>query len=880
VTVNGTGPAAVPAQASPVQHDPAHTDPVEPAQADPAPADPAPAGPTLADPVQAVPAGTPPAHGLLSAARLRLSADRVRRPADLLLALFALVAVAVVLGVIQGLPLGSTEAADDVSSWLLHIPRWLSYAAAVAAGVACFVLVVVSLVMLARSQWRDVRNAVAAGLAGAATAFIATVVWRAGHGAVQHAVLHGSNPSMFVVDTAFVAFVVGTDLTRLSRWSRWWPRAGAALLLSGLAVGTLTPFAVVIVAAGGLLVGWVVRWLLGAASVLPSTAELTSWLAGRGCPAGDLSLTGPGRARLEGRLADGTRIRVHLSGRDTRGSGLARQLWALVRLRTAVAGHIAIGSRAQVEQLALACYLAQQAGVASPEVRLLGEMPGETLVLVTTIPDGEPLTAADQRPGTQPVPVPEAEPVPPPETGPLPAPETQAVPAPEPAAAPLAGPTALFAALRRLHDTNVAHRDVRAANVFMSAGSAGFSSLDTAEPGAGDLARRLDLVQALATLAETSGPAGAVTALRAGYGPVDQVAVAAVVQPVALSPWGWRAARAATGSLNAIRHELLGGNAGNTAAPAAPRLERFRWKTVVTTVALAVAAYLLVGEISGVNVLGTLSQANPGWLALAVAASAVTYLAAAIGIAAFVPQRLSIRRGFFVQLATAFVGVAMPPTVGHVAVNARYLHREKVDEGTIAASVTVSQLVNIVTTVLLLIVLGVLTGSGLSRFKIAPGGDVLIGVAVVVALIIVVLAVPQTRRKVTGAVWPHLRQIGPRLLDAISNPVRLAIGSGANLLLTAAYTLALIAALRSVGAHPAILATAVVFLAGNAVGSATPTPGGLGGVEAVMAAGLTAIGIPASQAIPAVLLFRMATFWLPIPAGWISYVVLQRRGVL
>jgi uncharacterized membrane protein YbhN (UPF0104 family) len=47
-----------------------------------------------------------------------------------------------------------------------------------------------------------------------------------------------------------------------------------------------------------------------------------------------------------------------------------------------------------------------------------------------------------------------------------------------------------------------------------------------------------------------------------------------------------------------------------------------------------------------------------------------------------------------------------------------------------------------------------------------------------------------------------------------------------------------------------------------------------------MAAGLTAIGIPAHQVMPAVLLFRMATFWLPIPAGWISYVVLQRRGVL
>jgi uncharacterized membrane protein YbhN (UPF0104 family) len=761
----------------------------------------------------------------------------VRRPADLLLAVFAFIVVAAVLGSIRALPLGSTEVADDVSGWLLHIPRWLAYAAAVVAGVASFVIVVVSLVVLVRDQWRDALNAVVAGLVGASAAVIATVIWRIENATVERAVLHGSNPSIFIVDTAFVAFVVGTDLSRLSHWQRWWPRASAALLLSGLAVGTLTPFAVVIVASGGLLVGWVVRWLLGAASVLPGITELTGWLTSQRVQATGLSVAGPSRSRLEGKLADGTRIRVYLSGRDTRGSGLARRLWALARLRPAVAGHIALSSRVQVQQLALSCYLAQQAGVPSPAVRMLGEMPGETLVLVTSIPDSGPETGATQ----------------------------------------LAGATSLFAALRRLHGAGVAHHDVRAGNVFMSGNRAGFCSLEAAEPGASELARRLDLVQALATLAETDGPADAVTALRAGYGPMDPVAVASVVQPVALRPWGWRAARAAAGSLTEIRHQLLGADA---TAPPALRLERFRWRTVATAIALTVAAYLLIGEISGVNVLGTLGQANPGWLAVAVLASAVTYLGAAIGIAAFVPRRLSIWRGFFVQLATAFVGVAMPPTVGHVAVNARYLRKQDVDEGTIAASVTVSQLVNVVTTVLLLIVLGVLTGSGLSKFKIAPGADVLIGLAVVAVAIIVVLAVPQTRKKVTGTVWPHLRQIWPRLLDAVSHPLRLAIAAGANLLLSAAYSLALIAALWSVGAHPAILAAAVVFLAGNTVGAATPTPGGLGGVEAVMAAGLTAIGIPAHQAIPAVLLFRMATFWLPIPAGWISYVVLQRRGVL
>src|ERR1700736_2682991 len=60
---------------------------------------------------------------------------------------------------------------------------------------------------------------------------------------------------------------------------------------------------------------------------------------------------------------------------------------------------------------------------------------------------------------------------------------------------------------------------------------------------------------------------------------------------------------------------------------------------------------------------------------------------------------------------------------------------------------------------------------------------------------------------------------------------------------------------------------AIVYLVGGFVGATAPPPGGLGGVEAALAAGLTGIGTPANQAIPAVLIFRFATFWLPIPAG-------------
>ncbi len=400
--------------------------------------------------------------------------------------------------------------------------------------------------------------------------------------------------------------------------------------------------------------------------------------------------------------------------------------------------------------------------------------------------------------------------------------------------------------------------------------------MDSAVPGASVLVRRLDVAQLLATLGRIAGPKVAVQAMRDGYDPVDERAVAAVMQPIALAPWGWSAMRDARNCLTEVRKVLLG---PDTAVPAA-RLERFRPRTVISTALLVAAAYVLIGEVSRVDLLGTLSNANMGWFAVAVAASAVTYFAAAANLAAFVPRHLSPIRGFLVQLSSAFVGLAMPPTVGHVAVNARYLHKEDVDDGTIAAAVTMSQLVNVVTTVLLLIAFGLLTGTGLSRFNIVPGADVLIGLAVIGGVIAIVVAIPQTRAKLSSVVWPHLRGIWPRLLDAATHPARLAVSAGANLLLTAAYLLAFFAALYAVGAHPALLPAAVVYLAGNAVGSAAPTPGGLGGVEAVLAAGLTGMGIPAHEAIPAVLVFRVATFWLPIPAGWLAYLGLQRHGTL
>ena len=45
------------------------------------------------------------------------------------------------------------------------------------------------------------------------------------------------------------------------------------------------------------------------------------------------------------------------------------------------------------------------------------------------------------------------------------------------------------------------------------------------------------------------------------------------------------------------------------------------------------------------------------------------------------------------------------------------------------------------------------------------------------------------------------------------------------------------------------------------------TPGGLGFVEAGLTGVLTLAGIPASEAVLATLLYRLAAYWLPMIAG-------------
>jgi uncharacterized protein (TIRG00374 family) len=69
----------------------------------------------------------------------------------------------------------------------------------------------------------------------------------------------------------------------------------------------------------------------------------------------------------------------------------------------------------------------------------------------------------------------------------------------------------------------------------------------------------------------------------------------------------------------------------------------------------------------------------------------------------------------------------------------------------------------------------------------------------------------------------------------------------------------------------------LVYGSGIAAQSLNITPGGLGIAEGTLALALVAAGLRASQALAAVLLYRLASFWLVAFAGWLIFLWLRRH---
>jgi uncharacterized protein (TIRG00374 family) len=781
---------------------------------------------------------------------------RIRKPLDLLRC--AVSCIEVVALAVAGVAAGATT--SGVQSDLVAASRRLPHALlVVAAPVALFALLILPVAMavqlLVRRQFRRLGEAVATGvLAAAVTAVANDLLTRPAASRLYYAIImarpgtsHAAALDPYLAGLVAYATMVGLAGRPYWRNALWAAIAVYAIVHAG--AGHTSILALLITVIAGRAVGLAVRYAAGSASQRPGALEIAGALAAAGLPVTAIRRVrrhrsrqgNPSRHYAVTTRGDGCRLDAVVYDRDQQAAGAVYRLYRRGRVLGQVSRSAPLSVDRAVERRALLSYAAEDAGAPTPRLRALVRAGPEACVLAYEHHEGATLAQRD--------------------TG-----------------CSDAELSRIWEAVARLHARKVTHRGLTADRILLT----GDGQAMLLDPGAGDVAAsdlqiRLDVAQLLAELALAVGPDRAAGLAVAKLSADDLVAVVSLLQPVALARPTRQALRRRRDVLPALRTRLLAAVPGGEVTPA--RLERIRLRTLLTLVATVAAVYLLAGELARASLRSVLGAADWRWTLAALALSAATYAAATEALTGFVPGRLSFRRTLLAQLAGSFVTLVTPAAVGGATLNIRYLQRQKIPAAVAAASVGVAQVVAFVVHVLLIIVFAAIAGSSGSE-PVHPPRWAWFVLAGLVLIALVVLAIPAGRRMLRARLSPMLGQVLPRLLEVAQQPAKLARGIGGTLLVSFCYILCLAACVAAFSRSVPIAKIGLVYLTGSAIGSIVPTPGGIGAVEAALTAGLTAAGVPGAAAASAVLLFRLLTFWLPIPFGWVALKYLEREQAL
>jgi glycosyltransferase 2 family protein len=811
---------------------------------------------------------------------------RIRKPVDLLRC--TLSCVEIVALVLAGLAASAatTGVETDIVGASRRLPHALLDVAPKVALIGLFIVpVTLGLQLLLRRQLRRVGEAVVTGVLAAAVASVTDNLLRNAAASRLYDAIIMSHPGashVAALDPYLVGLVAYLTMISLVGRPSWrnamWVAAGVYSVVLVTALHT-TVLSLLITLAAGRAIGLAVRYVAGSASQRPGARDIAAALAAAGVqvtairrvPQPRTGVAGSRRyAATTGEAATGdaatgkvtapevtapeattgeattgetttgetTSLDVVVYDQDQQAAGAIYRVYRSVRLLGQVSRNTPLSVDHEVERRALLSYAAEDAGAPTPPLRAYVRVGPEASVLAYTHYEGT--TLANRNPGCS-----DAE------------------------------LSSIWDAVSRLHAHRVTHRALTADRILLT----GDGQAVLLDPGDGDVAAtdlqiRLDLSQLLAELALFVGPERAAGLAQQKASADELVAVLPLLQPVVLARSTRHALRHRRDVLPALRKLLSA--AVPEGSVVAVRLERIRLRTLLTMVASVVAAYLLAGELERASLASVLRSADWRWSIVGLALSAATYAGATLSLSGFVAARLKFFRTLLVQVAGSFVTLVTPAAVGGAALNVRYLQRKKVPAPVAAASVGVAQVVAFVLHISLLVVFAAIAGTT-GKTSIQPPRWAYFVLAGLVAVALGVFALPAGRRLLRARVSPTLGQVVPRLLEVAQQPRKLAEGIGGTLLLSASYISCLAACVAAFGRSVPFASIAVVYLTGSAIGSVVPTPGGLGAVEAALTAGLTAAGLPGAVAVSSVLLFRLLTFWFPVPVGWVALSYLERQ---
>lgn len=719
---------------------------------------------------------------------------------------------------------------------------------------AVAVPVVVVVLLVVRLRWRRLGLVALSGALGAA-AFVALDRWLTlpapvpGALAERHWLGAERIPAPWFLAGLVSATVLG------SPWlGRPWRRAAqAGLVAVGVSMAVTGPTGVpTLLLAGtvGATVGAGCLVAFGAPNRRPSPAVVARALRDVDDDVVDLRLVRAegGRTQLyEATLAapaptEATGVFIKVFSRDSRDADLLYRWFRTLVMRGPNDDPPAATLAHAVDHEALLLLLAGRAGVRCPALRSLAALPDGSFMLTMDLVDGVPL---DQLPVEQ-------------------------------IDATLLD--ALWAEVATLHRERLAHRSLRAANVLVTDHAPVVVDLGFALDSADERALAVDRVELLASLTPLVGCDAAVSSATRVLGPAAVAAAAPYAQPLALSAATRRSV--SKGDLKDLRAAI----AEHTGSEPLPleQLVRVRPRTLLTIAALSAAFYVLLPQLANVgDSFRALRTANWWWIAVAVAMSGVTYVASAIGLSGGVPEHLPLFATTEAQFASSFINRVTPANVGGMALNVRFMQKAGVDPAEAVTGMSLNVLAGGVVHAALLALFLVWAGrSGSSGFAIPSSSTLLVVIAVLLAVAGVLSATTRGRHLIRHQVFGFIRR-GWRSLGVLAHsPMKLLALFGGSLGVTLAYTCALYAAIAAFDGGVSFADVGAVYLGSSVIAAAAPTPGGLGAMEAALVAGFTAIGMDPGVAVAAVLSYRLATYWLPILPGWLSFHLLEHRSLI
>ncbi|MFB7667156.1 flippase-like domain-containing protein [Kitasatospora sp. NPDC056138] len=829
--------------------------------------------------------GGPEGGGVLAVDEPLLAA-RAHRPSDLIRFLAGLAGIVALFLVARFAISTTTGLENDISVNAHRVPSVMSTIAALVSSVAVLAVPLAFAVerLIKRDGLRVADGVLASVLAYGVSLGVDWWVAAGAPNAIRDALTQlppGGGQTLTDPVHGYLAPVIAyMTAVGMSSRPRWRVALWVVVILSGLTElvsGYTTLLSLILT----VLIGWSVAYgtlyAIGSPNIRPTGQHLLIGLRKVGfAPAGAVRAPDApgGTRRYYVEQQDGPELDVHIIDREQQASGFFYRAWRRLRLRSVAVRRSPQSLRQALEQEALIAYAAAASGAVAPQLVATSELGPDAAILVYEKVSGPTLDELTDEEITDQV------------------------------------MGSLWRSVGALHERRIAHRRLTGESMLVTDGKTGcLVNLSGGDIAASDLTLRIDVAQLVTTFALRVGPERAVAVANRVIGAERVAAALPLLQPVGMSrstrvdlaqlnkerkaaaqelaltqvAAGERTQQQAEEDIAAASEDLLSRIRGQILqiapeAPMAPaKLERLRPKTLIMVIALTFAAYLALTTIQPAQL--KLSHMNWAWAAVALAAAAASYGAAAMSLTGFVPERLPFRRTMAAQLAGSFVKLVAPAAIGGIALNTRYLQKAGIRSGQAVASVGASQLAGLGGHLLLLFSFGLITGTQ-TNGDLGASRAVIIGVLTAAVLALVVAAVGPLRRFVVTRVRSLFFGVVPRMLDLMQTPSKLVTGFGGILLLTLSFTACLDASIQAFGGTLSFSAVAVVFLTANAAGSAIPTPGGIGPVEIALIGALTVAGVPPTVATPAVFLYRLLTFWLPVLPGWISYNVLQRKGAL